>query len=106
MFSSKFFLIGAGAIYGVLITLIAIFFSKGVLNYLNNYADRKNGMYSIKLLAVLLTIIVWICIIALFWKISWSFPIDDDLWSYFSGLHGISIWLTLVIYFRIKRSKT
>ena len=100
MLDNKLFLIGFGAFYAMIITIIALFFSIKLFNFLNKFNNRE---YNLKIIALILSIFIWILVIAIFWNISWKFPIDDSLWNFFASSHLLVMWLTLTIYFKKNR---
>lgn len=91
---------GLGAFYGFMVILISIYFAEKTFNFLNkNKRDRIA-----KIIALFSSTIIWVLVIAISWNISWRFPIDDSLWSYFSSSHLIVMWFTLIFYFKKNRS--
>lgn len=91
--------------YGVIITIIALFFARRIFRIFIQYSSNTKFKYSLKWFALFFSIAVWLITILVFWWISWKFPIDDDLWQYFAGLHIISIWLTLIISLKDKNKR-
>ncbi|WP_278491693.1 hypothetical protein [Acinetobacter gyllenbergii] len=104
MLSNKFFLIGFGAIYAIIITLAALFFSKKAFYFLIALRNKNKGDSVVKIIALFISTLVWVLVTTIFWNISWRLPIDDSLWNYFSSSHLIVMWFTLVIYFKKNRS--